>query len=59
VQLTQAELDEMLRRAVEARRKLRRATRELQALGEVLLRGRTPSEPMPGGEPAEPKQEEK
>lgn len=40
--LTRAELDKMLRRADEVRLKLRRATRELAALGEQLLRSRDP-----------------
>jgi hypothetical protein len=40
VDLTRPEIDAMLRRADELRRKLRRATRELAALGEALLRSR-------------------
>ena len=43
VDLTRAEIDEMLRRADEVRRKLRRATRELASLGEQLLRSRDPA----------------
>jgi hypothetical protein len=42
VDLTRAEINEMLRRADEVRRKLRRATRELANLGEQLLRSRDP-----------------
>jgi hypothetical protein len=42
VDLTRAEIDAMLRRADEIRMKLRRATRELAALGEQLLRSREP-----------------
>jgi hypothetical protein len=41
--LTRAEIDEMLRRADEVRLKLRRATRELAAFGEMLLRTREPA----------------
>jgi hypothetical protein len=44
VNLTRAEIDEMLRRSDEQRRKLRRATRELAALGETLLRTRDPGD---------------
>jgi hypothetical protein len=40
VDLTRREIDEMLRRADEARRSLRRTTRELAAFGELLLRSR-------------------
>jgi len=40
VELTRTEIDEMLRRADEARRILRRTTRELAAFGEQLLRSR-------------------
>ena len=45
--LSRAEIDEMLRRADEVRLKLRRATRELAALGEQLLR---PRDPVPNGD---------
>jgi hypothetical protein len=38
--LTRAEIDEMLRRADEVRKKLRRATRELAAFGDQLLKAR-------------------
>lgn len=41
--LTRAEIDEMLRRADEIRVKLRRATRELTSFGEQLLQSRDPS----------------
>jgi hypothetical protein len=41
--LTRAEIDEMLRRADEVRVKLRRATRELASFGEQLLRSRDPA----------------
>jgi hypothetical protein len=41
--LTRAEIDEMLRRADEVRLKLRRATRELATFGEQLLRSRPPA----------------
>jgi hypothetical protein len=40
VQISRAELDEMLRRADEARLKLRRATLELSALGSQLMNAR-------------------
>jgi hypothetical protein len=40
MELSRAEIDEMLRRADEVRRKLRRATRELASFGEQLLRSR-------------------
>jgi len=57
--LSRAEIDEMLRRADEARRKLRRATRELEAFGELLLRprDRAPHGDTLGmyGEPPEPR----
>ena len=43
MKLTRAEIDEMLRRADEARLKLRRATRELESFGEQLLRSREPA----------------
>jgi hypothetical protein len=43
VNLTRAEIDEMLRRADEIRLKLRRATRELSAFGEQLLQSRDPA----------------
>jgi hypothetical protein len=43
MQLTREEIDEMLRRADEMRLKLRRATRELESLGEQLLRTREPA----------------
>ena len=38
--LTPAEIDAMLRRADEARTKLRRATRELQRFGEEVMAAR-------------------
>lgn len=40
MELTRAEVDEMLRRADEARTKLRRATRELQEFGEQVMTAR-------------------
>jgi hypothetical protein len=40
VQITRAELDELLRRADEARLKIRRATLELAALGSQLANER-------------------
>jgi len=40
MELTRAEVDAMLRRADEARTKLRRATRELQRFGEEVLAAR-------------------
>jgi hypothetical protein len=62
MELTRAEVDEMLRRADEARTKLRRATRELQAFGEQVMAAReaarasgsptpaTPAESRPDGD---------
>ena len=41
MRITRAELDEMLRSADEQRRKLRRASLELMALGEQLLQKRS------------------
>jgi len=40
MELTRAEIDAMLRRADEARTKLRRATRELQRFGEQAMAAR-------------------
>jgi hypothetical protein len=40
MELTRAEVDEMLRHADEVRTKLRRATRELQRFGEEALAAR-------------------
>jgi len=40
MELTRAEVDAMLRRADEARTKLRRATRELQRFGEEAMAAR-------------------
>jgi len=40
MELTRAEVDEMLRRADELRTKLRRATRELQQFGEQVMAAR-------------------
>jgi hypothetical protein len=45
MELTRAEVDEMLRRADEARTKLRRATRELQRFGEQVMAAREVSIP--------------
>jgi hypothetical protein len=45
MEITRAEIDERLRRADELRRKLRRATRELMALGEQILRQRDDARP--------------
>jgi hypothetical protein len=42
MELTRAEVDKMLRRADEVRRKLRRATRELQRFGEDVMAEREP-----------------
>lgn len=43
MELTRAEVDAMLRRADEARTKLRRATRELQRFGEDVMAARESS----------------
>jgi hypothetical protein len=40
MELTRAEVDSMLRRADEVRTKLRRATRELQRVGEEMMAAR-------------------
>lgn len=45
MELTRAEIDAMLRRADEARTKLRRATRELQRFGEEAMAARDGKRP--------------